>query len=87
MLHADREANGRGCYLLVCKFLWRELRVSSGVGVNHQRFHVSHVGKQREYLERVDELPRSFLSAIYLESEDGCCSLREELLIYLMVRV
>ena len=55
--------------------------------MNSQRLHVSHIGKEREYLEMVDECPSLFLTALYLECKDTAAALWEILLIEFVRRV
>ena len=59
--------------------------MGSGVGMNHQTLHVSHVSQQREDLQGVDELPGLFLTALDLEGEDGGATVGEVLLIEFVV--
>ena len=55
--------------------------------MNYQTLHVSHVSQQREYLQRIDELPGFFLTTLYLEGEDGACTIGEVFLIQSVVVV
>ena len=71
--------------VLFSKLLRRKLRVSSGVRMNHQTLHVGNIGKEGEDLERIDEFPSCFLSALDFEGEDAACTLREILLVKFVV--
>ena len=55
--------------------------------MNYKTLHVGYVGKQREYLQGIDELPSLFLTALNLECEDATATVREVLLIELVVRM
>ena len=46
VLGADGEADGVGMDVLVLQLRFGELGVGGGGGVDHQRFHVRHVGQQ-----------------------------------------
>lgn len=73
--------------MLLCKLLRSHLRVSGGVRVYHERLHISHIGKERENLQIVNERPCLFLTALDLEREDRASSVREVLLIESVVRM
>ncbi|MPN51662.1 hypothetical protein SDC9_199311 [bioreactor metagenome] len=53
--------------------------------MDHQGFHIGHIGKQREYLQVIDESSGLFLPALDLESKDGCASLWKIFLIQAMI--
>ena len=53
--------------------------------MNHQTLHVGNIGKEGEDLERIDEFPSCFLSALDFESEDTASTLREILLVKFVV--
>ena len=71
--------------MLLCQFLRRHLRVSSGVRVNNEALYIGHVGQEREYLQIVAETPCCVLITIYLEGEDAAAAIGEILLIESMV--
>ena len=43
MLSTDRETHGGRSDVLLGQFLRRELRVSGGVGMDHQTLHIGHI--------------------------------------------
>ena len=61
-----------------------QLGMGRGSGVNHQRFHVSHVREQGEDLQRVDEFERLGLTAFDIEGKDRRAAVGE---IFLIPRV
>ena len=74
VLGANRQTNGCRCDVLLLKLFRRHLRVCSGVWVYYEALHVGHIGKQREYLERVDESPSSLFATLYFEGKDASAS-------------
>ena len=84
VLRADAQSDGRWRDVLLRQFFRRHLRVSSGVGVNHETLHVGHIGEQGENLQCVDEFPGLFLAAFDFEGENAACAVRE---IFLVKRV
>ena len=55
--------------------------------MDYQALDIGHIGKQREDLEAVDELPGYLLAALDHEGEDRAASLRKVLLIELVFRM
>ena len=72
---------------LILQFLCGQLGVRSGSRVNDKALYVCDVSQQRENLELVDELERSFLAALDVEGEDGRAAVREILLVQSVIRV
>ena len=58
-----------------------------GVRVNHEALHVGNVCKQAENLQAIDELEGFFLAALDIERKDGAATIREVLLVKLVVRM
>lgn len=69
MLGSDRQADRAGIDVLLGEFLFVELGVSGRGGVDNQTFHVGYIGKQREYLKRVDEALSCLAAAFELDRE------------------
>ena len=72
---------------LILQFLCGQLGVRGGSRVDDKALYVCDVSQQRENLELVDELERSFLAALDVEGEDGRAAVREILLVQSVVRV
>ena len=77
ILRSDGQADGVGFDALIQKFLIRQLAVGRGVGMNHQRFHVRHIGQQGEDGQIVNELLRGIAVTLDLEGEDAAAAVRE----------
>jgi len=61
--------------------------VRGGVRVDHEALHVGDVSKQAEDLQVVNELEGFFLAALDVERKDGTATVREVLLVKLVVRM
>ena len=72
---------------LILELLSGQLGVRGGSRVNDKALYVCDVSQQRENLELVDELERSFLAALDVEGEDGSAAVREVLLVQSVIRV
>ena len=71
--------------MLLGEFFRRQLGVGGSGRMDSQRLHVSHIGKEREYLEAVYDLPSLGFSTFHLESENAASSIGEEFCVKLMV--
>ena len=69
VLGTDGKTDRGGRDVLLGELLGRELGVRGGSRVHDERLDVGHVGKQREDLQVVDELPGSLLATLNLKGE------------------
>lgn len=81
MLGTDGETDGIGLNTLINKLFFGELAVSGGSGVNDKALNIGNIGKQREYLQTIDELVRFFHAPLNLKGEDRTAAVREVFLI------
>ncbi len=77
MLGADGQADGVGFDALIQQLFFRELGMGGGGGMDHQAFHVRHVGQEGEDLEGVDKGPGFLLPALDLKGENGRAAVGE----------
>ena len=87
MLRADGKSDGVGLDSLLCKLLLGQLAVGRGGRVNAQTLDVRNIGQQGEDFQIVNELVSFFLSALDLECEDRCSTIREIFFIKCMIRM
>ena len=87
MLCSDGQADGIGLNALVQQFLRGKLGVSGSGRMNNQGFYIRHIGQQGKYFQIVNKLVSFCLSALNLESEDGCAAVRKIFFIQGMIRV
>ena len=85
MLCADGETDGRRSDVLFGQFLGCHLRVGGGVRMNYEALDVCNISQQREYLQRIDILPRFFLTSLDLKCEDRTATIREILVVEFVV--
>ena len=85
MFCSDGKSDGVLSDALILQFFVVQLGMCGGCGMDDQTLYVSHIGKELEDLQVIDELPGFFLSALDLKGEDGCAAVREVSLIELMV--
>ena len=71
--------------MLLGEFFRRQLGVGGSGRMNSQRLHVSHIGKKREDMERVYELPCCLFATFYFKGEDATAAVRIVLLVESMV--
>ena len=71
---------------LVLELFQGLLGVRSGSRVDDEGLCVGHIGQQREQVQIVDEDASRILSALDIEGEDGACSVREVLLVQVVIR-
>ena len=82
-----RQTYRRLCDVLICQFLICQLGVGRCRRVDHQRLHIGYISQKREDLKIVYEFESRFLSALDLECENACATVREVALIQLVVRM
>ena len=73
--------------MLLCKLFRTHLTVGRGIRMDYQTLHIGNICQKRENLQRINELPCIFLSAIDFERENACRSVRIIFLIKFMVPV
>ena len=86
VLGADGQADGALVNALVLELFQGLLGVRSGSRVDDEGLCVGHIGQQREQEQIVDEDASRILSALDIEGEDGACSVREVLLVQVVIR-
>ena len=72
---SDRESDCAGIDVLLGKFLFVELGMGCGGGMNHEALDVGYVGQEREDLERVDEALSGRAASGKFDSENRACAL------------
>ena len=81
MLRADRQTDSVGLDTLFNKLFFVKLGMCGGSRVYSKALYVRNVGKEREYLQVVDELLCVVLGTLYLKGEDRAAAIGEILVV------
>ena len=87
MLSADGKPDGVGADARFQLGLPAELGMSGGRWMNHQGFHIRHVGQQGKQLQMIDKGLSLFFFPLDLKGENRSGALGKIFLVKLMVRV
>ena len=83
----DGQSDGIRFDSLIVQLFRSQLGVSCTCRVDYQRFHVCYVSQQREDLQSVDKVFRILFTALDVECEDGTSTVREVLVIQILVAI
>ena len=63
--------------VLFFQLLWGELGMGGGGWMDDQTFHISHIGKEGENVQMVNEGVRFLFTANYIKGKNGAAALWE----------